>query len=61
MSESDSGADSHMENKKKRKKGVSNSDTYKANVIKKSKVKGLPHKNHSGKEVTERRTGLPCK
>lgn len=62
MSESDSYLDnSHIENKKKRKKGVSNSEFYNANIIKKSKVKGLPHKNYSGKEMTERQTGLPCK
>ncbi|KAL4103752.1 hypothetical protein QTP88_019093 [Uroleucon formosanum] len=55
-----SNSDSSVESEKKRKKGVSNFESYKANIIKKAKIKGLPHTNHVGKELTERRSGLPC-
>lgn len=61
MSETDSSVDSNHDGKKKKRKGILNTPSYKANVIKQAKVKGLPHKNHSGREIAARTTGTPCK
>lgn len=48
-------SDSGSANKRK-KKGLSKSET-----IKKAKVKGTSHVNYAGKVVPARKTGLPCR
>lgn len=45
----------------KRKKGSKNTFLYKANVIKRSRVKFEPYKNWTGKEVVPRQPGKDCK
>lgn len=45
----------------KRRKGIRNDATYKRNVIKTSKVKGIPHKNHKGVAVNAKSIGEPCR
>lgn len=45
----------------KHKKGSKNTFLYKANVIKRSRVKCGPYKNWTGKEVLARQPGKDCK
>ncbi|KAF5282444.1 hypothetical protein FQA39_LY17559 [Lamprigera yunnana] len=45
----------------KRSKGIRNDATYKRNVIKKSKVKGIEHTNHKGVVVNSKSIGQSCK
>lgn len=44
-----------------RRKGIRNDATYKRNVVKKSRVKGLEHKNHKGVVVGSKSIGQPCR
>lgn len=46
---------------RKRKKGILNTDSYKSNVVKRAKVKGIQHVNHVGKSLNARITGPDCR
>lgn len=62
MSESSSSdSDNQLNQHKRKKKGVKNTELYKHVIIKKAKVKGLLHENHAGKIIMARKTGESCK
>lgn len=52
---------SESENSEPQKKRQKNPDTYKRNVIKFAKVKGLQHFNWKESIVPARKTGSKCK
>lgn len=52
---------SDSDNPEPLKKKQKNPDTYKRNVIKHAKVKGLQHANWRGNIILPRRTGPDCK
>ena len=47
-------------NVRKRRKGVKNKDSYKSEVIKRSRVEGKEYTNNYGKIVSARKTSARC-
>jgi len=61
MSSSDSDSVEEAASNRKRVKGVTHPDTYKRNIIKYSRVKGVEYVSYSGKQVAAVKTGSDCK